>query len=219
MSILLFSSKSRRLFSYSFCITVLCMLKKKKKRLNGSLIWSIFFSCHLPIWWPQCTSIWADWAILCWCAWISEWEWAECSFYSLQSWQGKELIPVMKPWLFTRENVIRAKNSFDMKLITALLHVESLWLSGSVSIWVQNRKLKVWLLTRTQNFFIVQCLWQDKRILPLILSILFGENLSELGIRKSKVELRKWSGEGIILFSDIVWLDNYTTVRSLLHLK
>lgn len=164
MSILLFSSKSRRLFSYSFCITVLCMLKKKKKRLNGSVIWSIFFSCHLPIWRPQCTSIWADWAILCWCAWISEWEWAECSFYSLQSWQGKELIPVMKPWLFTRENVIRAKNSFDMKLITALLHVESLWLGGSVSIWVQNPKLKVWLLTRTQNFFIVQCLWQDKRI-------------------------------------------------------
>lgn len=138
--------------------------KEKKKRLNSTLIWSIFFSCHLPIWRPQCTSIWADWAVLCWCAWISEWEWAECSFYSLQSWQGKELIPVIEPWLFTRENIIRAKNSFDMKLITALLHVESLWLSGSVSIWVQNPKLKVWLLTRTQNFFIVQCLWQDKRI-------------------------------------------------------
>ena len=42
---------------------------------------------------------------------------------------------------------------------------------------------------------------KTKEYLPLIL---FDENLSELGIQKSKVELRKWSGEGIILFSDIV---------------
>lgn len=32
---------------------------------------------------------------------------------------------------------------------------------------------------------------KTKEYLPLILSILFGENLSELGIQKSKVELRK----------------------------
>lgn len=95
------------------------------------MIWFIFFSCHLSIWWPQCTSIWADWAILFGFAWISEWKWAECSFYSLQIWQGKEHIPLIEPLLLMREKTMIAKNFFCRNLIMASL--EPLWLSGIVS--------------------------------------------------------------------------------------
>lgn len=95
------------------------------------MIWFIFFSCHLSIWWPQCTSIWADWAILFGFAWISEWKWAECSFYSLQIWQGKEHIPLIEPLLLMREKTMRAKKFFGRNLIMASL--DPLWLSGIIS--------------------------------------------------------------------------------------